>query len=149
MVPWFSFMLTHGVFILFLTKVILCVSVTSFLHLGQCEFLAHECLVFAKLYKQPEELVASRKWVVDATEWWMLRLILKWGDCPLLFRRGEPETKPNWVFTSCRGSLTSRSLFSQTQCLSCPQVTCPHERSSALPKRKTRNSDQIFTLYLK
>lgn len=38
------------IIIIFLLKV--CVCVTSFLHLGQCEFLAHERLVFAKLYKQ-------------------------------------------------------------------------------------------------
>lgn len=49
---------------------------------------------------------------------------LSGGDCPLLFRRGEPETKPNKVFISYQGYLIPNSLFSQTQCpsVSCPQV---------------------------
>lgn len=60
---------THAyilIFILSLAKIIVCVS--SFLNQVWCEFLAQECLVLAKLYKQLEELKASRKWVVDATK---------------------------------------------------------------------------------
>lgn len=42
--------------------------VISSLHLVWCEFLAHKLTALAKLHKQPEELIASRKWIVDATE---------------------------------------------------------------------------------
>lgn len=47
-----------------------------------------------KTSKQPEELVASRKLVVDPAKWWMQKLQLKWNGVSFrLWRRGDPQSE--------------------------------------------------------
>lgn len=51
--------------------------ISSF-HLGWCEFLVQKLPSACKTCKQPEELIAPRKLVVDAMKWWMQMLQLAW-----------------------------------------------------------------------
>lgn len=78
------------VFILFLIKKNFFLSVISLLPPGLLWVSGIQAPSACKTYKQPEELIASRKLVVDAAKWWMQ---LEWDRVSFWVRRRDTESK--------------------------------------------------------
>lgn len=106
-----------------------------------------------KTYKQPEELIASRKLVVDAAKWWMPTLQLEWdGVSFLVWRRGDPKSKLKWfaAMKMCLLPHSSECFLRFGVCSTLGHRWFGLIEGCALPKRKIRNSSmEIFGFFYK